>query len=84
MYRDSPERLCRMDYCNEIHDFINYTLSNPRILVETVLYVYKKCNNKNFLDPNIVMMHLLPQRFMERYLCWFAHGEPYVPYKTIV
>ena len=21
---------------------------------------------------------------MERYLCWFAHGEPYVPHETIV
>jgi hypothetical protein len=21
---------------------------------------------------------------MKKYLCWFAHGEPYVPYKTIV
>jgi hypothetical protein len=21
---------------------------------------------------------------MEKYLCWFAHREPYVPYKTIV
>jgi hypothetical protein len=30
MYRDSPEGLCTMDYCNEIHDFINYVLSNPR------------------------------------------------------
>jgi len=30
MYRDSPGRLCRIDYCNEIQDFINYALSNPR------------------------------------------------------
>ena len=21
---------------------------------------------------------------MKRYLCWFAYGEPYVPYETIV
>jgi len=21
---------------------------------------------------------------MEKYLCWFAHGEPYVPYETMV
>jgi hypothetical protein len=21
---------------------------------------------------------------MEKYLCWFAHGEPYVPYKTMI
>jgi len=29
-------------------------------------------------------MHLLPKEFVERYLCWFAHGKPYVPYKTMV
>ena len=22
--------------------------------------------------------------FMEKYLCWFAHREPYVPYETMV
>jgi hypothetical protein len=21
---------------------------------------------------------------MEKYLCWFAHGEPYVPYETMI
>jgi hypothetical protein len=21
---------------------------------------------------------------MDKYLCWFAHGEPYVPYETMV
>ena len=29
-------------------------------------------------------MHLLQKEFMEKYLCWYAHGEPYVPYDTMV
>jgi hypothetical protein len=30
MYRDSPERLHGIDYCNEVEGFVNYTLSNPK------------------------------------------------------
>jgi len=30
------------------------------------------------------MMCLLKIRYVEKYLRWFAHGEPYVPYKTIL
>jgi hypothetical protein len=30
------------------------------------------------------MMHLLLKGFMEKYLYWFAHEKPYVPYKTMV
>jgi hypothetical protein len=30
MYRGSPGGLRRIDYCNEIQDFINHALSNPR------------------------------------------------------
>jgi hypothetical protein len=28
MYRDSPKGLRKMDYCNGVHGFINYALSN--------------------------------------------------------
>jgi hypothetical protein len=47
----------------------------------------KRCKNKNYLDPDVVMMHLLyiyKKRFLEKYLCLFAHEEPYVPYDTMV
>jgi hypothetical protein len=40
-----------------------------------------------FFDPDIVTIHLtssIKKRFMEKYLCWFALREPYVPYKTLV
>jgi hypothetical protein len=30
MYKDSPQGLRRMNYCNEVHSFINYALSNSR------------------------------------------------------
>jgi len=29
-------------------------------------------------------MHLLQKEFMEKYLCWFAHKEPNIPYEAMV
>jgi len=29
-------------------------------------------------------MHLLQKEFMEKHLCWYAHGELYVPRDTMV
>ena len=29
-------------------------------------------------------MHLLHKRFMEEYLCWYAHEEPFVPHEIMV
>ena len=39
---------------------------------------YRKCQNKKYLHPDVVMMHLLHKGFMEDYLCWYAHGELFV------
>jgi len=50
--------------------------------VEAVLYIHVR-GVKKILN-NIVTIHLLQKGFMEKYLCWFAHGEPYVPYKTMI
>jgi hypothetical protein len=52
------------------------------ILMETVLDVHASgVKIKNFIDTNVVTMHLLQKkRFMEKYLCWYAYGEPYVPH----
>jgi len=44
----------------------------------------KKCKNKKFLNSDVVTIYLLQKEFIEKYLCWFAHGEPYVPYETMV
>jgi len=40
MYRDSPQEQRRMDYCNGVQGFINFTKSIPRNLLEIVLGVY--------------------------------------------
>ena len=50
--------------------------------MEAVLYIHVR-GVKKILN-NIVTIHLLQKGFMEKYLCWFAHGEPYVPYKTMI
>jgi hypothetical protein len=49
-----------------------------------IRYSCKRCNNKKFLNSDVVIMHILQNRFTEKYLCWFAHGEPYVPYDILV
>jgi hypothetical protein len=40
MYWDSSEGLRMIDYCNGIEGFINYTLSNPKVLVKMILDVH--------------------------------------------
>ena len=60
MYRDSPEELHWMDYCNEIQGFISYALSNPRnISGGGIRCPCKRCKNKMFLDLDVITMHLL-------------------------
>ena len=67
MYKDSLQGLGMMDYCNRVQGFINYALSNPKnISGEGIRYPCKRCKNKNFLDPNIVTMHLLQKRVHEK------------------
>ena len=74
-----------MGYCNVVKGFINYALSNLKnISGDGIKCSCKRCKNKKFLNLNVFTMHLLQKKFMEKYLCWFAYGEPYVPYKTTI
>ena len=69
MYRDSPEGLHMMDYCNWIECFINYTLSNPKnISGGDIKYQCKKCKNKKLFDPDIVTIHFLHKGFIEKFM----------------
>ena len=71
-----------MYYYNGVQGFINYALS---ILVETVLDVYARgVRIKKVINPNVVTMHLLQKRFMEKYLYWYVHREVYTLHYTIV
>jgi len=81
MYRDSPQRLWRMDYCNKVQGFINYALSNPRnISGDNIRCSCKKYKNKKFIDLDVVTMHLLQKEFM----CWYAYIKPYVSHDTMM
>jgi hypothetical protein len=85
MYRDSPERLRKMNYCNGVQCFINYTLSNLRnISGDSIRYPCKRCKNKKFLDPDVVTMHILQKGFMKKYMCWFTNREPNVPHEIMI
>jgi hypothetical protein len=69
MYQVSLERLCMMDYCNEIESFINYALFNLKnISGISIRYPCKRCKNKKFLNPDIVIMHLLQKKVHEKIL----------------
>jgi len=79
MYRDSPQELRRMDYCNGVQVFINFTTSIPRNFTRSgIRCPCRKCKNKKYLHSDVVMMHLLHKGFMEDSLCWYAYRELFV------
>jgi len=79
MYRDSPQGLRRMDYCNGVQGFINFATSILRNFTDgDIMCPYKKCKNLKFLHEDVVTMHLLTKWFMEDYLCWYAYEELFV------
>jgi len=79
MYRDSPQELRRIDYCNGVQGFINFATSIPRNFTrDGIKCPCRKCQNKKYLHPDVVIMHLLHKGFMENYQCRYAHGEVFV------
>ena len=57
-----------ISYCNGVQGFINYALSNSRKVSSS------RCYNETSFQ----------KRLMEKLLCWYAHGEPYVPHNTMI
>ena len=85
MYRNSLKELYRQDHLQGVKSFINFALSNPKnISVGKIRCSCVKCKNKKFHYKNVVMINLLKKRFIEKYLCWLAQEEPYVPYKMML
>jgi hypothetical protein len=76
MYRDSPQRLRMIDYCNRIQGFINYIISNPiNISGGGSKCSCKRCKNKKFFDPDIVTMHFLQKKGSLSNTCVGMHTE---------
>jgi len=68
-----------MNYCNGVHGFINFATSILRNFTGGgIRCPCRKCQNKKYLHPDIVTMHLLHKGFMKNYQCWYAHGEVFV------
>jgi hypothetical protein len=85
MYRDSPQGLRRMDYCNGVQGFINFTTSISRNFTDGgIRCPCRKCKKLKFSHQDVVTMHLLTKGFNEDYLCWSAHGELFVPNESMV
>jgi len=79
MYRDSPQGLRRIDYCNKVQSFINFATSIPRNFTGGgIRCPCRKCQNKKYLHLDVVTMHLLHKGFMENYQYWYAHGQVFV------
>jgi hypothetical protein len=73
-----------MDYCNRVQGFINFTTSIHRNFTGGgIRCPCRKCQNKKYLHPDVVMMHPLHKGFMENYRCWYAHGEVFVSKKRM-
>jgi hypothetical protein len=70
----------------EFRVFFNFTTSIMRnISGGGIRCPCRRCKNKKFLHPYIVTMYLLKKkRFMEDYLCWYAHRELFVHNKSMV
>ena len=69
-----------MDYCSGVQGFINFATSIPWNFTDGgIRCPCRKCKNLKFLHQDVVTMHLLTKGFMEDYLCWYAHGELFVP-----
>ena len=84
MYRDSPQGLRNMYYCNGVQSFINFATSIPRNFTGgSIRCSCRKCQNKQYLHLDVVMMHLLHKEFIEDYQCWYAHGELFVHNKSM-
>jgi hypothetical protein len=74
-----------MDYCNRVQGFINFATSIPRNFTRgSTKCPCRKCKNKKYLHPDVVMMHLLHKGFIKDYLCWYAHEELFVRNESIV
>jgi ferredoxin-thioredoxin reductase catalytic subunit len=85
IYRDSPQGLQMMNYCNGVQGFINFAISILRNFSRgDIRCPCRKCKNKKYLHLDIVMMHLLHKGFMEDYLCWYAYGELFVRNESMV
>jgi len=79
MYRDSPQGLRKMDYCNGVQGFINFKTSIPRNFTRGgIRYPCRKCQNKKYLHSYVATMHLLYKGFMENYQCWYAYEKIFV------
>jgi hypothetical protein len=53
-----------MDYCNRVQGFINFATSIPRNFTGGgIRCPCRKCENKKYLHPDVVTMHLLHKGF---------------------
>ncbi|XP_073151945.1 uncharacterized protein [Henckelia pumila] len=81
MYRRFENGYVTDDYINGVEDFIVFALTHAECLSSGKIRCPcndKKCQNKVFLDPVIVKVHLGRNGIVPNYYNWHLHGEVYI------
>ncbi|XP_073120385.1 uncharacterized protein [Henckelia pumila] len=82
MYRRFENGYVIDDYINGVEDFIVFALTHAEYLSSGKIRYCpcndKKCQNKVFLDPVTVKVHLGRNGFVPKYYNWHLHGEVYI------
>ncbi|XP_073119657.1 uncharacterized protein [Henckelia pumila] len=81
MYRRFDNGYVNDDYINGVEDFIVFALTHAECLSSGKIRCPcndKKCQNKVFLDPVTVKVHLGRNGFVPNYHNWHLHGEVYI------
>jgi len=76
-----------INYYNGVEGFVNYTISNPKNISRySIRFPCKMCKIKKVYISICCYdaSFFFKKRFIEKYLCWFAHIELYVLYETMV
>ena len=73
LYRDLPQRLQRIDYCNGVQGLL---IMYPRNISGCgIKCPCKRCKNKKLLDPDVIMMHLLQKKVHGENTCVDIHTK---------
>jgi hypothetical protein len=79
MYQVSLTGLRIMDYCNGAEDLLITHYVIWKILVKPVLDVHIRGVKIKVSRSRYYYYASYTKKIMEKYLCWFEHGIPYIP-----
>ena len=76
MYDRVDGGILKPEFVNGVREFIDFAKQHPNCKdSEKIICPCHKCNNKRFLDSEIVREHLYKKGFCHSYYEWICHGE---------